>query len=184
MAKRPSNHLSYLTEDQVDKLLSALKTQERNGQRNYTMALITYRHGLRAAEACDLQWQDLDLKRARLHVRRVKSGIDTVHPLQGDELRALKAWQREQGLGNKFVFTSERDTPMTTRMFGYVIRDAGERAGLPPCHPHILRHSCGYALANAGQNTRALGEYLGHANLNNTRRYTALNENAFKGFWK
>lgn len=183
MAKRKSNHLTYLTEDQVAKLLEALK-RGRNGQRNYTMGLLTYRHGLRAAEACDLQWQDIDLKRGRVHVRRLKSGVDSVHPLQGDELRALKAWQREQGSGNKFVFTSEQGGPLTPRMFGYMIRDAGKSAELPPCHPHILRHSCGYALANQGQNTRALGEYLGHANLNNTRRYTALNESAFKDFWR
>src|ERR1035437_900860 len=104
MTKRKSNHLTFLTEDQVGKLLEALKGG-RNGQRNYTMGLLTYRHGLRAGEACGLQWQDIDLKRGRVHVKRLKQGVDSVHPLQGDELRALKAWQREQGTGNKFVFT-------------------------------------------------------------------------------
>ncbi len=183
MVRGKSNHTNYLTESQVEKLFKALK-DDRNGHRNYTWALMAYRHGLRAAEACGLQWSDIDLERGRIHVRRGKDGVESVHPLQGDEIRALRQVKREQETPSKFVFISEQRSAITTSMMGKAIRAAGKRADLPPVHPHMLRHSCGYALANAGHDTRRLQHWLGHASIQNTVRYTALNENAFKDFWR
>jgi site-specific recombinase XerD len=54
--------------------------------------------------------------------------------------------------------------------------------GNSPCH--MLRHACGYKLANDGHDTRALQAYLGHRNIQNTTRYTALAQDRFKGFWR
>lgn len=181
--QRKSNHTDFLTEGQMAKLLAAMK-QSRNGHRDYVWALIAYRHGLRAAEACSLQWADIDLAKGRLHVRRLKHGVDSVHPLQGDEVRTLRQLQREQEPASKFVFVSERGDPIGPNMMGKAIRAAGERAGLPPVHPHMLRHSCGYALANAGHDTRRLQHWLGHSSIGNTVRYTALSDSAFKDFWR
>jgi integrase len=54
------------------------------------MILLGYRHGLRASELCDLQWSQVELATGRLHVRRAKNGTPSVHPLRGEELRALR----------------------------------------------------------------------------------------------
>jgi integrase len=83
--------------------------QERRwGHRDATMILIGYRHGLRASELCDLQWSQVELSTGRLHVRRAKNGSPSVHPMQGDEIRALRRLQREQG-PSSHVFMTERD---------------------------------------------------------------------------
>jgi integrase len=84
--------------------------------RDATMILIGYRHGLRASELCDLQWSQVELNTGRLHVRRAKNGSPSVHPLQGDEIRALRRLQREQG-PSSHVFMTERAGPMTPKAF-------------------------------------------------------------------
>ncbi len=122
--------------------------------------------------------------RGRLHVRRSKRGTPRVHPIQGDEICALRRLQREQSPG-PHVFTSERGGPMTPKSFHTLIARLGERAGMPfPIHPHMLRHACGFALANAGHDTRALQAWLGHRNIQHTVRYTELAPDRFKDFWR
>ena len=143
-----------------------------------------YRHGLRASELCDLQWSQVELATGRLHVRRAKNGSPSVHPMQGDEIRALRRLQREQGLSSH-VFMTERDGPMTPKAFHALLGRIGARAKMPfPIHPHMLRHACGYALANAGHDTRALQAWLGHKNIQHTVRYTELAPDRFKNFWR
>src|SRR5215472_2670269 len=171
----------YLDEFEVERLMRAAKAN-RHGQRDAAMILIAFRHALRAAEIVDLRWDQVDLGRnACLHVRRVKNGIPTVHPLQGDEMRALRALKRE----SSFVFTSERGAPFTKAGFAKMIARLGVEAGFKfGVHPHMLRHACGYALANGGHDTRALQAYLGHKNIQHTVRYTELSPTRFKDFWR
>jgi site-specific recombinase XerD len=172
----------YLTEQEVERLMDAAG-RNRWGHRDRTMILLAYRHGFRAGELVDLQWHQVELGSARLHVRRLKNGTPSVHPLQGDEVRALRRLQREQAPGT-FVFVSERDAPMTAKGFHSIMRRLGERAGIPfPIHPHMLRHACGYALANRGHDTRSLQAWLGHRNIQHTVRYTELAPDRFKNFW-
>ena len=173
---------NYLTGSEVDRLIAAARKVSRYGHRDATMILIAYRHGLRASEVCDLQWHQVELAAGRLHVRRSKRGTPSVHPMQGDEIRALRRLQREQGPG-PHVFVSERGGPMTPKSFGNAFARLGERAGMPfLIHPHMLRHGCGYALANAGHDTRALQAWLGHKNIQHTVRYTELAPDRFKNF--
>jgi type 1 fimbriae regulatory protein FimB/type 1 fimbriae regulatory protein FimE len=107
------------------------------------------------------------------------------HPIVGDELRALRRLQREQEPRSPFVFTSERGAPFTTAGFARMVERAGRAAGLPfKAHPHMLRHACGFALANEGHDTRALQAYLGHKNIQHTVRYTELSSTRFKNFWR
>src|SRR6516162_5486296 len=171
----------YLTEAEVERLMKAAKAN-RHGQRDATMILIAFRHGLRAAELVDLRWDQVDLGRnACLHVRRVKNGIPTTHPLQGDEMRALRTLKRE----SSFVFVSERGAPFTKAGFAKMIARAGVEAKFKfGVHPHMLRHACGFALANRGHDTRALQAYLGHKNIQHTVRYTELSPTRFKDFWR
>ena len=174
----------HLTEAEIDELLAAAKGN-RYGHRDATMLLVAYRHGLRSSELVDLRWEQVDFAAATLHVRRVKQGTPATHPIVGDELRALRRLQREQEPRSPFVFTSERGAPFTTAGFARMVERAGRAAGLPfKAHPHMLRHACGFTLANEGHDTRALQAYLGHKNIQHTVRYTELAPTRFKNFWR
>src|SRR3954468_11230037 len=148
--RRPNAEIrtrEFLTPSEVEKLIAAAKSN-RWGHRDATMILVTYRHGLRVSELVDLRWDQIDFNGAVLHVRRVKSGSSSTHPVEGGELRALRKLQREQNPKSPFVFTSERGSPFSTAGFAKLVARAGEAAGLGfPAHPHMLRHACGFALA-------------------------------------
>jgi type 1 fimbriae regulatory protein FimB/type 1 fimbriae regulatory protein FimE len=186
--KRPPNATlrtrEYLTESEVERLMKAAKAN-RWGHRDETMILVAYRHGLRASELVDLRWDQVDFRAATLHVRRLKQGTQGSHPVLGDELRSLRRLQREQEPKSPFVFTSERGAPFTSAGFARMVERAGTAAKLAfKAHPHMLRHACGYALANKGHDTRALQAYLGHKNIQHTVRYTELSPARFKNFWR
>lgn len=173
----------YLTEPEVEKLIKAAGSN-RNAARDRAMILVCFRHGLRVSELVNLQWSDMDLDGARLHIRRLKGSISGSHPLDGDEVRALRALRREVP-DSVFVFTAEGGGPISAAGFRKMLARLGAAAGLDELkvHPHALRHATGYALANREMDTRALSEYLGHRNMNNTQRYTALNATRFRGIW-
>jgi site-specific recombinase XerD len=174
----------YLTETEVERLMGATKGN-RYGHRDAAMVLVAYRHGLRASELVDLRWDQVDFATATLHVRRVKQGTPATHPMLGDEMRGLRRLQREQVPKSSFVFTSERGAPFSTAGFARMVERAGREAKLAfKAHPHMLRHACGYALANKGHDTRALQAYLGHRNIQHTVRYTELSPTRFKDFWR
>jgi integrase len=148
------------------------------------MILIAYRHGLRASELIDLRWDQIDFNGAVLHVRRAKNGSPATHPLTGKELRSLRRLQRE-GSTSPFIFVSERGAPFSVSGFRRMIERTTEATKLEiRAHPHMLRHACGYALANVGTYTRTLQAYPGHRNISNTVRYTELAPGRFRGLWK
>lgn len=149
--RRPNAELrtrEYLTDAEVARLTDAAKAN-RYGQRDATMILVAYRHGLRASELADLRWDQVDFESATLAVPRGKKGSPSTHPIRGDELRALRRLQREQEPKSPFVFTSERGAPFTTAGFARMVERAGQVAELGfKAHPHMQRHACGFALAN------------------------------------
>lgn len=172
----------YLTEREVAKLIEAAKGN-RWGQRDATMILLAFRHGLRVSELVDLRWEQIDLANATLHVRKVKAGTPATHPLTGVELRALRKLQRESK--SPFVFVSERGVPFTNRGFQTLVERAGKKARLEfKAHPHMLRHACGYKLANDGVDTRTIQSYLGHKSIQHTVRYTDLSPTRFKSLFR
>jgi integrase len=174
----------HLTEAEVERLMKAAQ-RNRYGHRDATMILVAYRHGLRASELVDARWDQVDMRTATLHVRRVKQGTPSTHPILGDELRVLRRLRREQDPKSPFFFTSERGSPFTTAGFARMIERAGKVAKLSfEAHPHMLRHACGFALANKGHDTRALQAYLGHRNIQHTVRYTEMSPTRFKDFWR
>jgi integrase len=183
--RRPNAELrtrEHLTAEEVERLIEAA-TANRQGHRDALMILLAFRHGLRASEVCDLRWEQVDFKAATLHVRRTKNGTPATHPLTGRELRALRRHRRDQPARAWFV--SERGAPLSAPGFSRMVERAELAAKLGiKVHAHMLRHACGFALANAGHDTRALQACLGHANIQNTTRYTALAEGRFKGFWR
>jgi type 1 fimbriae regulatory protein FimB/type 1 fimbriae regulatory protein FimE len=176
----------YLTEREVDRLTDAAR-RNRHGHRDATAILIAYRHGLRSSELVALRWDDIDFQTGKLHVRRAKGGMASVHPIGGTELRALRKLQRggQEGQQAIHVFASERLAPLSVAGYQRMVARAGEAARFPfLIHSHMLRHSCGYKLANDGQDTRSIQHYLGHRSIASTVRYTALATDRFKGFWK
>lgn len=193
LARRPREHL---TETEVLRLVEAAGSRGRFPWRDAALILVMYRHGLRVSEAVALRWDMIDLDAALIHVRRVKNGTPTTHPLTGKELRHLRRWQAEQvklcgGDPPPHVFTSGRglnDAPLSAYRVGEIVTAAAQEAAgggfTFPIHPHMLRHSCGFYLASKHTDTRTIQLYLGHKNIQNTVGYTALSPEQFKGIWK
>ena len=184
--RRPTNAelrtREYLSDMEIDTLMAAARKIGRHGHRDATLILLGYRHGLRVSELVSLRWQQVDLKQGVLHVIRAKNGTPSTHPLRGPELRALRRVQREYS--GTYVFSSERKGPLTPAAVRKIVKRAGEASSLGiDVHPHMLRHSCGYYLANKGADTRAIQAYLGHRSISNTVQYTALAPDRFKNFW-
>ena len=174
----------YLTQAEIDRLMKAARKRGRWGYRNATMILVAFRHGLRVGELVSLRWDQVDFATAHLHVNRLKRGRESQHPLSGRELRALRQLKREWPQGSRFVFLSERGAPLTPRGFAQMLSRAASSIDFPfPVHPHMLRHACGFKLANDGHDTRALQDYLGHRQIQHTVRYTEMAAARFSRFW-
>lgn len=170
----------YTTKDEVE-LLCKLAKKTRNGAQMALMINMAFRHGLRIGELVELRWAQVMLKDSKLVVYRLKNGDDSKHPIQGDELRALRALKRESN-NSSFVFITERQAPYTTDGFRKKLSRmiAKHREDNPTdfdfkLTPHSLRHGCGHYLANEKRwETRRIQEYLGHKNINHTVTYTKL----------
>jgi type 1 fimbriae regulatory protein FimB len=177
----------HLTSAEVDKLIAAVKGT-RHAARDRCLLLLMFRHGLRVSEACGLHLSQVDTESRLLHVKRLKDGLSTTHPLRGDELRAIKAWLADRARmkpDTDAFFISERRSPLSRKTAWLMIRDYGRLAGLPvEAHPHMLRHACGFALADQGADTRLIQDYLGHRNIQHTVRYTATNPARFERLWR
>jgi type 1 fimbriae regulatory protein FimB len=180
----------YLTQDEVQKLLDASKTASRNPIRDYCILLLTYRHGLRVSEACQLKLSDVNLELGELYVHRLKGSDGGPHPLFNGETAAIKAWLVQREAMNvpaecDTLFVSERRQPMSRFTINVMFEKLSVAAGLEGLgiHPHSLRHSTGYSLVNRGTDIRVIQSYLGHRQISSTIRYTKLNGRQFKGLF-
>ena len=148
------------------------------------MLYLLLQHGYRASELCRTKRDDFDGRRARLWVRRLKGSLSTDQPITGNALRALKTYLQSRNDHLPWLFVSERGTPLTRQGLYYLITVIGQRAGLKHVHPHMLRHSCGHALADKGADARLIQDYLGHRDLRHTARYTRTAVKRFEGLWE
>jgi integrase len=180
---KESRAREHLTDDEVDRLRKAAAKMGNWGHRNATLILIGYRHGLRVSELLDLRWENVDLVDKTVYVTRLKDSKPGVHTMERDELTALRKLNpRPSGL----VFLSERGGALSRRTICHIVAQAGIAAGLPfPVHPHMLRHTCGYGLANRGHDTRMIQDWLGHRQIQHTVKYTELDPERFRraGMW-
>ena len=191
----------HLTLLEVDRLLAATKDNPRTGLRDRCLILLMFRHGLRVTEACAMRMDQVDLESKILQVQRLKGGLSTTQPLRTEEIRLLKGWMTERerwlrqwrkkeggtgaALDRHALFLSTRGTALSRKTFWALLRRYGELAGLAlPPHPHMLRHACGFALADQGADTRLIQDYLGHRNIQHTVRYTATNPVRFEKLWR
>ncbi|EEQ2597206.1 tyrosine-type recombinase/integrase [Escherichia coli] len=179
----------FLTAREVTGMMEAVRNGN-NGARDYCLILMAFRHGMRISELLGLRYRDMDLEAGRMSVNRLKNGFSTVHPLIDDELDAIRTWTRvrstwRHAASTDTVFISRKGTMLSRQQAYRIIRAAGELAGAVTCTtPHMLRHACGYELAERGTDTRLIQDYLGHRNIRHTVRYTASNAARFNGLWE
>lgn len=172
----------YLLPEEVSALVTQAGKVGRHPARDRTIILAMYRHGLRVSELIDLKWSQVDFRHAELHVKRKKNGTPSVQPIKGDELRLLRKLKRQYP--SKFVIVSERGLPLSRSAVAAIVKRAGELAEVAlAVHPHMLRHACGYYLANKGVDTRTIQAYLGHRAIQHTVRYTELAPGRFETLW-
>ncbi|MEL4013221.1 tyrosine-type DNA invertase [Dryocola clanedunensis] len=179
----------FLTGKEVQDMMTAVRNR-LTGERDYCLILLAFRHGMRISELLDLHYRDLDLNEGRINIRRLKNGFSTVHPLMPDECDAINSWSTarahwKSSASTDAIFISQRGTRLSRQQAYRIIRVAGELAGtVTKTHPHMLRHACGYELAERGTDTRLIQDYLGHRNIRHTVRYTASNAARFAGLWE
>jgi len=163
----------YLRPDEADRLIEAAGKRGRYGFRDMLLLRITYRHGLRAAETCEMQWEQIDLDHGTVEMRRLKNGTAGTHTMDRDELRDMRKLRKVNT--GAYVFETERGGPLSTDTLAYIVREAGKVAGLgEKIHPHMLRHAAGYNLVNKGVDMRLIQAFLGHRTPTMTMLYTEV----------
>ncbi|WP_149330567.1 MULTISPECIES: tyrosine-type DNA invertase [Citrobacter] len=178
----------YLTRQEVRLLIQATQGS-RNQLRDHCMITFGYVHGLRVSELTGMRINDIDFHGGHVQVRRLKGGFSTIHPITHMEKEILSEWistrSRYAGEDVPWLFLTEKGNRMSRQQFYKLLSRYGKIAGLliSP-HPHMLRHGCGFALADQGLDTRLIQDYLGHKNIRHTVHYTAGNAARFSAIWK
>lgn len=179
----------FLTRGEVNSLLDA-GLKGRHGVRNHTLIFMAFRHGFRISELLSIKMSDIDLDSKQIYVRRLKNGFSTIHPFDVKESSIIKKWldvrkTYSNSDNSDYLFLSDRKPSLSRKQAWAVIRDCGLRANIAiVTHPHMLRHACGYTLANEGADTRLIQDYLGHKNIRHTVHYTKANPERFSCFLK
>lgn len=163
----------YLRPDEANRLIDAAGERGRYGFRDKALLRLTYRHGLRASEACEMRWEQIDLEHGTILVERLKRGKTASHSMDRDELRDLRKLRKVNT--GAYVFETERGGPMGRDTLAYIVREAGKAAGLGDhLHPHMLRHAAGYSMVNQGVDLRLIQDFLGHRSPQMTMLYTEV----------
>lgn len=173
MARR-SESLHFLTHNELRAVLDKAK---QDGVRNHCMLLLAYRHGLRASELVNITLKNVELDAGNIRCERGKGSISNWQQLATDEVKALKAWLRKRPkVESPFLFAGPSGKPMTRVGFFKVFQRLATSVGLPKekCHPHVLKHSLGTHLANAGVPVQVIQQRLGHRNIQNTMVYLTI----------
>jgi integrase len=174
------NHL------EPDEVLSVLRAAKAKGAREWAMIVVTYKHGMRASEVCNLRVDDLDLKNGSIVVERLKGSLRTTQAVtehRGEPLlnehRALREWLRERPAdGSDYLFTSQKGGRLDRTQFFRLFKAIAGRAGLPAekRHPHALKHSLASHLVSANVNLALVKQQLGHKSIGSTMRYVTISD--------
>ena len=174
---------NYLSEPEMDRMLEAAK-RGRHGIRDHLLVMMMYRHGLRVSEATGMRKDAVNLETSRVWVQRQKGSLSVEQPIAGDEFRAIKRYLATRTDSLPWLFVSEPGTQLTRQAVNYLIACIAHDAGLPKVNPHMLRHSCGYDLADKATDLRIMQDYLGHRDPHHTVIYTRVAGSRFEGLWK
>ncbi|WP_439069434.1 tyrosine-type DNA invertase [Serratia nevei] len=174
----------FLSQVEIEQLIAAVH-EGKNSIRDRCLLLMCFIHGLRVSELRALRLEDIDLTSNRIHISRLKNGFSVQHPIQPRERQALLHWLAQRtsypDAEAPWLFLSRHGGQISRQQLYRLMRMYGEMAGISvQVHPHMLRHSCGYALADKGFDTRLIQDYLGHKNIQNTVIYTATNVERFR----
>ncbi|WP_370605578.1 tyrosine-type DNA invertase [Citrobacter braakii] len=167
----------HLTREEIYSLLEAAR-KGRHGLRNHCLIYLAWRHGFRISELLLLKVSDIDLSARNIFIRRLKNGFSTIHPFDEKEFLVISTWLAERSnyisaVRSELLFLSERSPSLSRKQAWHIVKKSGYISGVSvQTHPHMLRHACGYALANMGADTRLIQDYLGHRNIRHTVRYT------------
>lgn len=177
----------HLTTFEIEKMLEATANSS-NHQRNYCLLLMCFLHGARVSEIISWRLSDIDFNAGHIYIKRLKNGFSTVHPLITREKKVLKTWlQVRETYPNHqsdYLFISRKGTPLSRQQVYLLVKRYSAMAAISiQAYPHMLRHSCGYALADRGIDTRLIQDYLGHRNIRHTVIYTASNPERFRNVW-
>lgn len=169
----------YLTEDEVERLYRACSVFGRQQERNRLMIKMMYVFGLRVSELCGMLWSHIDLKASTVFIQRLKNGKSIEQPIYTRDLHrdivTHKRRCKDVGINSVYVFLSEQDSAISRKTVDAIINKAGIAAGFEyRVHAHMLRHGCGYYLANKGVSTKIIQSVLGHRDPRNTDIYTEI----------
>jgi type 1 fimbriae regulatory protein FimB/type 1 fimbriae regulatory protein FimE len=175
----------HLTKSEIDILLKRCKEMPRNAQRNYCLILLGYKHGLRAVEFTYLKWESVDFEKGNIYIRRAKGSDSGTHHLSGQEIRELRKLKKITDFWNApYIFLGENGSPLGVTAVSAIVKRLGVSSGKHilgfPIHAHMLRHTCGFLLTEAGTDLRLTQAWLGHLEIQNTTKYTKLSSHAFK----
>lgn len=181
------NKRKYLTEDEIRLIIGAARIG-KHALRNECLIQLCFIHGFRASEISHLKLSDINVNFGVVHVKRLKGGLSTTHPLLECERKIIEKWLSTRSCwrnsASPSFFISQKGGSLSRQQIYNIIKKCGLLAGIKvPLHPHMLRHSCGFALANTGTDTRLIQDYLGHRNIQHTVMYTASNAARFYGVW-
>lgn len=177
----------HLTRHEVGQILLAAD-RGIHFERDYCLIQMCFLHGLRVSELCGMRLSDIDLIGRSVYVRRLKNSLSTQHPLFDAELPALMRWlkvrRRWREADSDWLFLSQKGGPLSRHQVRLLLKRYGELGGVSiSAYPHMLRHGCGFALADLGRDTRLIQDYLGHRNIRHTVIYTATNTQRFMNVW-
>ena len=163
----------HLSEQEVMKICKAIRKGSRYPDRDELMVLVAFFHGLRLGELVNLKFQHLDLRSGQISIKRLKNGIDTMHPISNKrEFMLLRRIHRDQGKPTAgFVFKNERGSAVSANGFQKMLGKFSEIALSVKWNVHALRHGCGTELISRGIDLRTVQVYLGHKNIQNTTMY-------------
>ena len=169
-----SSSIKFFTRSELERTLSAAKARSA---RDYAMILLAYRHGLRASEICRLQINHIDLDAGNIHCMRGKGSVSNWQSLARDATKAIRAYRRKRPkTDSPYLFISRNGGPLSRTQFYRVFRQLCEQVGIPDDkrHPHVLKHSLGSHMANAGLPIQVIQHRLGHRNISSTMIYVQM----------
>ncbi|MGJ0627543.1 tyrosine-type recombinase/integrase [Xenorhabdus bovienii] len=179
----------YITQDEWNRVFSVLNNAT-NKERDQCLLYLTYIHGLRVSELTSLKVSDIDIAGKTIYIKRLKNGFSTTHPISKTEKELILKWLEIRNNNSVYraslwLFPSRKGGKLSRQWVHVLMGRYGEQAGLSiRLHPHKLRHSCGFELANQGLDTRLIQDYLGHRNIRHTMHYTASSPERFQKAWQ